>query len=66
MRDLASEAGVSLGAVARLEGGEVVSHEATSVRIVAAFERRGVDVIVEPDKAGAVLVFARGGDAALG
>jgi transcriptional regulator with XRE-family HTH domain len=59
MRDLAQHAGVSLGAVNRLEGGETASRGATAANIIAAFEAEGVEIVSAEDRTGAVLVFAQ-------
>ena len=59
MRDLVEMAGVSLGAVNRLEGGATASRDATAAKILAAFAAHGVDVTADADKTGAVLVYAR-------
>lgn len=59
MRDLAERAGVSLGAVNRLEGGETASRGATAARIVAAFNAEGVELVADEERTGALLVLAR-------
>lgn len=59
MRDLADRAGVSLGAVNRLEGGETASRGGTASKIVAGFEAHGVELIAEEERTGAVLTYAR-------
>lgn len=57
MRDLASQSGVSLPTILKLEkGGEVSA--ATAERITAAFEAHGVE-ITNGDGTGARLVFAK-------
>lgn len=58
MRDLAERAGVSLGAVNRLEGGESNSRGATAAKIVAAFGAEGVELVADAERTGAVLVYA--------
>ncbi|WP_374578532.1 helix-turn-helix domain-containing protein [Phenylobacterium sp.] len=59
MRDLAERAGISLGAVNRLEGGETASREGTAAKITAALAVAGVDIVAGDDRTGAVLVYAR-------
>jgi len=59
MRDLAERAGVSLGAVNRLEGGETASRGTTAEKLIAAFVAEGVEIIADADRTGAVLVTAR-------
>lgn len=59
MRDLASNSGVSLGAVNRLEGGAAKARRGTAKRITDAFQTHGVRIIDEPTHTGAVMVFAR-------
>lgn len=61
MRDLAQRAGISLGAVNRLESGEVASRGATAAKIVAAFEAEGVQLVSDAERTGALLIFARRG-----
>jgi hypothetical protein len=58
MRDLASEAGVSLGAINRLECGSD-ARTATVEKIVAAFAAHGVDLIADATRTGAVLELTR-------
>jgi predicted transcriptional regulator len=59
MRDLAHRAGVSLGAVNRLEAGGTASRNATASKIVSAFEAEGVELMADDARTGAVLVYAR-------
>lgn len=59
MRDLAGAARVSLGAVNRFESGACEPRRSTMERISAAFAAEGVDLVAEPDRTGAVLVYAR-------
>lgn len=59
MRDLAERAGVSLGAVNRLEGGETASRGTTADKIAAAFVAEGVELVATEDRTGAVLIYAR-------
>jgi len=59
MRDLAERAGISLGAVNRLEGGETASRGATAAKILAAFAAEGVELVAEGGRTGALLVYAR-------
>lgn len=59
MRDLASQSGVSLGAVNRLEGGEAKPRRGTAKRVVDAFAAHGVQIVDEPAYTGAVMVYAR-------
>lgn len=59
MRDLADRAGLSLGAVNRLEGGETAPRGTTAAKIVAAFEAEGVELVADEERTGAVLVYAR-------
>jgi len=59
MRDLAEHAGVSLGAVNRLEGGDTASRGGTAAKIIAALEAKGVEIVSAEDRTGAVLIYAR-------
>ena len=59
MRDLAEHAGVSLGAVNRLEGGDTSSRGGTAAKIIAALEAKGVEIVSAEDRTGAVLIYAR-------
>lgn len=58
MRDLAERSGVAWTTINRLEAG-ATAREATAAKIVAAFEAEGVDLVGGPDRAGAVLIYAR-------
>lgn len=59
MRDLAEHAGVSLGAVNRLESGSAAVRGSTSAKIEAGFEANGVELLMADDRTGAALVYAR-------
>lgn len=59
MRDLAQQAGLALGTVNRLEGGDTETRPATLTRITATFAAHGVTLIDNPDQTGAVLAYAR-------
>jgi predicted transcriptional regulator len=59
MRDLASQSGVSLGAVNRLEGGEATPRRGTSKKVTDAFLAHGVQIVDEPTYTGAVILLNR-------
>lgn len=55
MRDLAKAAGVSLETVLRIEQGSGPFKPETLSKLSAAFTARGVDLVVEPSRSGAIL-----------
>ena len=63
MRDLAQQAGLALGTVNRLEGGDTEARPATLTRITATFAAHGVTLIDNPDQTGAVLAIAQKAEA---
>ena len=58
MRDLADKSGVSWTTINRLEAG-AAPRLATAAKITAAFAAEGVELVLEPSRAGAVIVHAR-------
>lgn len=59
MRDLASQSGVSLGAVNRLESGEATPRRGTAKKVVDSFLTNGVQIVDEAAYTGAVMVYAK-------
>lgn len=59
MRDLATRAGVSLGAVNRFESDAAAARRHTLESIEGAFVAEGVELVADSDRTGAVLVYAR-------
>ena len=58
MQELARESGVAWTTVANMEAGKSV-RSSTRMRIKVAFRKRGVDVLSDGERSGAVLVYAR-------
>lgn len=59
MRDLAAAAGVSLETVLRIEQGGGSYKPETLAKIYDAFAARGVDLVVQRSRSGAILHHAR-------
>jgi predicted transcriptional regulator len=59
MRDLAQKAGLALGTVNRLEGGDTDTRPSSAMRIVQTFAAHGVTLINDPDQTGAILAIAQ-------
>lgn len=62
MRDLAKAAGVSLETVLRVEQGGGIYKPGTLAKLCEAFAMRGVDLVVQPSRSGAILNLAARSD----
>jgi transcriptional regulator with XRE-family HTH domain len=58
VRELAAAAGVNKATVSQFENGHPM-RESTAALIAATLEAHGVELIAEPERTGAVLVYAR-------
>ncbi len=58
LKDLAEKAGVAFTTISQFENGRP-AYGSTGEKIAAAFEAEGVDLILEEDRTGAILVRAR-------
>ena len=58
LETLADRSGVSFGTLTRFENGRPM-RDSTAVKIVAAFEAEGVELVADEARTGAVLVYAR-------
>ncbi|WP_269514901.1 helix-turn-helix domain-containing protein [Brevundimonas subvibrioides] len=63
LQDLAHATGLTYESLSRFENGRVM-RDANAAKIAQAFEVEGIELIIEADRTGAVLVHARkrGGD----
>lgn len=62
MRDLAKAAGVALETVLRVEQGGGVFKPETLAKLCGAFAAEGVNLVVEPDRSGAIMSHGLRGD----
>jgi transcriptional regulator with XRE-family HTH domain len=58
VRDLAAAAGVAWTTVSQFENGRPL-RTSTGLKIIAALEREGVELVADRNRTGAVLVYAR-------
>jgi len=58
LHDLAGRSGIAFGTLSAFENGRAV-RRATAIKLLAAFEAAGVDLVAENDRTGAMLIYAR-------
>jgi len=58
MRDLAEHSGVAWTTINRIEAG-TEARDTTAAKIIEAFADRGVELVTNNDRTGAILIYAR-------